>query len=84
MSSTLERIGGVKAYDETGWPRSFEVFRDGNDYCIYLDGEPFIPAEEEISPDGEEVSGKMKHSEAIETITAEISARGWTRGGGRA
>lgn len=83
MSSTLERIGGVKAYDEKGKPHSFEVFRDGDDYRICLDGEAFTPVEDEDSLDGEETSGKMKHREAIKTIAAEISARGWTRGGGR-
>ena len=71
MSFTLERIGGVKAYDEKGRLRSFEIFRvNGSDYFIHLDGAVF--------------SGKMKHREAIEQITAEISTRGWTRGGGRA
>ena len=62
---TGEHIGGVTAYDQKGKPRCFEVIRVDGRHYIFLDGAAF--------------DGPMKHSEAIQKITTEISAEGWTR-----
>ena len=62
---TGEHIGSVTAYDQKGKPRCFEVRRSDDRHYIFLDGASF--------------DGPMKHSEAIQRIAAEISAKGWTR-----